>query len=404
MLTAPANSPGIEMAIFLAAAIAGSILAQKMKQTALVGQILIGIVIGQGVLGLVSYNEFVKSIAEFGIIILLFLIGLDSKFKEVYNAKNIVIASIACILPWIMGLFISKFFGYNSIQSFFIATSVASTSSAVVGSFLTKFNLIKQETGKIVIGASIVDDIIGLIALSVTVKMSEGAVTIQMIGFKIFVALAFLFIFFFIGVKISKQLSKLEFWGKTNGHPQIGFMFTLMLAFVYSAAAELVGLSSIVGAFVAGLSLAHVENKSFVIGAQYFEQIFGSLFFVSLGILINIIDALKNLNFIIALTVLVLIGKYIGGIIGSRLCGYSKETASLLGTTMMPIGEIAAITSIIALNKGIFDNSLYSSIIFVGIFTTIFSLVVLNKKLGFKSDIKKPLDIDIKHKKTTYSI
>ncbi|MBN1502874.1 cation:proton antiporter, partial [Candidatus Woesearchaeota archaeon] len=151
-------------------------------------------------------------------------------------------------------------------------------------------------------------------------------------------------------------------------------------------------------AFVAGLSLEHIENKNFKIGAEYFELIFGSVFFVSLGILTNLKLVFSNINFIIVLTLAAIFSKFFGTYIGSRLSRINNKASEVISVGMIPIGEIAAITALIALNKGIFDSSIYSSVIFVGIITAIYSPVVLKKILGIQIQTKKAFNFKIKHK------
>ena len=127
---------GQEMAIFMLAIILGSILASKTQQSALVGQIILGIIIGPAVLGLVSYNEVVKALSELGIIFLIFLVGLECKFREVYTTKNLFVAISSAGITWVFGFGIAFIFGFTPLQGVFIATAIISTSTAVVAGLL----------------------------------------------------------------------------------------------------------------------------------------------------------------------------------------------------------------------------------------------------------------------------
>lgn len=397
--------PGAEMAIFMLAIILGALFASKTKQSALVGQIVLGIIIGPALLDLVSYNEFVKQIAEIGIMILLFLVGLECKFKEVYTPKNTFIAIFSAALTWVFGYFIATLFGFNSTQSIFIGTAIISTSSAVVAVLLKETNNLKSDVGKIILGASAINDIIGLMIFSLVIRSTEVHMSLSAIIYRVFVAILYLVVFFIIGKKLSKYLRNLEYWGKMNNHPKLGFIFTLLIAFFFGAVSEVIGLSTMMGAFVAGLALEHIKDKNFKIGAEYLEIIFGSIFFVSLGILVeNLFDPLKNIFLVIALLIAAILGKTIGGYIGARI-GKSrliKKNSIIIGFSLSPIGEIAALAALVALQEGIFNNEIYSSIIFVSIISSIIIPMGIMKMFGYSPESKKRFKLDIKHKRTSY--
>ncbi|MBN2367822.1 cation:proton antiporter [Candidatus Woesearchaeota archaeon] len=397
------SNPGPEMAIFMFALLIGALIATKTKQSALVGQILIGIVIGPSVLGLVTYNEFVKQISELGIIILLFIVGLECKFKEVYTIKNILIAFFGASITWSFGFLTGFIFGFSTLQSIFIGIAITSTSTAVVAGILRQTGKLRSELGKTIMGASAIDDIIGLLIFSLALRISEGGMTPSLILFKIFIALAFLVIFFMIGVKTSRYLTRMEYWGLRNGYPKIGFIFTLLLAFLFSGVAELAGLSAIMGSFVAGLALEHIENKSFRMGAEYFEIIFGSIFFISLGILVdNLFGMMNNLGLIIVLILAAFFGKVFGCAIGCRLSSVPRKESKIIGVGLSPIGEIAAMAAMVALQRGIFDSNIYSSIIIVGITTSIISPGLITWLLGVRIKSDRVFRFDIKHKRPDF--
>ena len=159
------------------------------------------------------------------------------------------------------------------------------------------------------------------------------------------------------------------------------------------------------GAFVAGLSLEHIKDKNFKIGAEYLELIFGSIFFVSLGILVeNLFDPLHNIFLVVALLGAAIFGKTIGGYIGARF-GKSriiKKNSFIIGFSLSPIGEIAALAALVAYQQGILNNEIYSSIIFVGILSSVIVPMTLMKIFGHEYKIKKSFKLNIKHKKPTY--
>ena len=254
-------------------------------------------------------------------------------------------------------------------------------------------------------GVSAIDDMIGLIIFSLIVKASDSHMNIGTIIWRIVLAIAFIIIFFKIGKKLSTYLKKIEHWGIMNDHSKIGFTFSLMIAFFFSSVSEFIGLSTIMGAFVAGLSLERIKDRDFKIGAEYLEMIFGSIFFVSLGILVNsLFDPIKNMFLIFSLLGAAILGKVIGAYISLRSGKnlFSKKESVIIGFGLSPIGEIAALAALFALQKGILSNDIYSSIIFVSILSSIIVPVILVKLLNVVKRQKSVFKLDIKHKKSTY--
>ena len=252
-------------------------------------------------------------------------------------------------------------------------------------------------------GGSAINDIIGLIIFSIVVSAIKTKMTLSTIFFKVFLSILFIFAFFKIGKKLSKYLKKIEYWGLMNGHKKIGFTFSLMIAFFFAAISEIVGLSTIMGAFVAGLALEHIKDRDFRIGAEYLEMIFGSIFFVSLGLLVNsLFDPLKNILIVVCLLGAAILGKLIGGYYACRIgkTKLTKKESIIAGIGLSPIGEIAALAALVAFQNGIFTSEIYSSIIFVSIISSVIVPMILVKLMNIKKEQKSEFRLDIKHRKS----
>jgi len=363
---------GFEMSLLLFAALLGYIIASRIGQSAIIGTVLVGILIGPSVLGLITYDNFVEIIAHFGAIFLLFAIGLEVKLKEIYTLRNSLIAVCGVIVPWIGGYLVSLSFGYSNIESIFVGTALTATSIAITANVLKEMGKLDTEAAKTIIGAAVVDDVLGLLALSITVSISTtGSIEPSHVLEMAFVAVLFLVGSTFFGIFLSRYMAPLDEWGSKRNAPFLAFFFALMIAFAYSTLAELVGLSAIVGAFIAGVSLERVELEHLKEGARFFEVIFAAIFFVSLGVLVDIKAIPEVLWFLVAIIVVAIVTKMIGCWIPARLMGLSFRDSTIVGIGMSPRGEVAVIVALFGLSAGVIGQSVYVAIVLMSLITTL---------------------------------
>ena len=171
------------MSILLFVALAGYLLAYRINQSAVVGIILAGILVGPSLLGLVTYTDFVSSLANLGAIVLLFTIGLEFEVKEIAKVKYFVIALLGVIVPWISGYFLSRAFSYDFKASIFIGTALTATSIAVTANVLREMGKLQTDAARAIIGAAVVDDILGLMALSISESLVSSSVQVWPVVF-----------------------------------------------------------------------------------------------------------------------------------------------------------------------------------------------------------------------------
>ncbi len=378
---------GLEMSILLFAAMLGYVLAVRIGQPAVVGEILLGLLIGPSLFNLIHFDDLVRIVAEFGAIVLLFAIGLECKFNEIYTKKNFLIAFFGIVLPWLGGYGLAALFGFSGVVALLIGTALTATSVAVTVDVLRQLGKLKSEVAKIIIGAAVIDDILGLLVLGVTISVSSGSFTLQIIASKIFLAIAFVVIGTFCGILASKYLRRLDNWGAHHRIPQITFIAALAIAFLYSAVAEVVGLSAVVGAFIAGVSLERLNIPSYKEGSKYLEIIFASIFFVSLGILINIHESTVNVLFLLSLIFVAVFSKFVACFLTARFMGQNRQESAVIGVGMVPRGEVASIVAVIALTRNLINQEIYLAIILMGLVTTIITPIIIKKIYGVK---KKP--------------
>jgi Kef-type K+ transport system membrane component KefB len=380
------SSVVFQMCILLFVALAGYILAARINQSAVVGAIILGIIIGPSLLGLITYTDFVKGIAELGAIVLLFVVGLEFKIKDILRWKYGIIALIGVIVPFFGGFYLSKLFSFGFQSSLFVGTALTATSIAITANVLREMGKLRTEVAKAIIGAAVIDDVLSLLVLVFAEELVLGSVSFLTIAWIILKSILFLGLGIIIGnLFISRWIVKFDRTDFSRKFPELVFIIAMMVAFFYAMVAEMIGLSAIIGAFLAGVVLEGIvirNSKSYREGAEYLQIIFGAIFFVSLGVLVDL-RAISGtiILFLIALTVVAVLTKVIGCYIPARLQGMSSQDAKVVGFGMSPRGEVAMIIALIGLNAGYFKQDIYVSIVLMALLTTILTPIILRNWL-----------------------
>jgi len=405
------TTPAFQMSLLLFVALGGYLLATKIHQSAVIGEILVGILVGPSVLGLITYTDFVQSLAGLGSIILLFVIGFEFEIKEITNWKYFVIAASGVIVPWLGGYVAAQCFGMDFFSAVFIGTALTATSIAITANVLREMGKLRQPFAKAIIGAAVIDDVLGLIVLSISQELSvTGELMVSNILLITLKAFGFVVIAALIGVKFMPKL--LEWMDGTRivrKFPEFVFIFSMMIAFFYAMCAEAVGISAIVGAFLAGACVSRVKLKHSMdikLGSEYLYIIFASIFFVSLGVIADLRYITPDmLLFIGVLCVIAVATKVIGCGLPAKLTGMSWRDSLIIGFGMTPRGEVAMIVGLIALNHFQdlaaattdtlqsawylqMGNEIFLAIVVVSLVTTIIVPLVFNG-IFFRKERKK---------------
>jgi Kef-type K+ transport system membrane component KefB len=388
-----------QMSLLLFIALAGYLLASRVHQSAVIGEILVGLVVGPSVLGLITYTSFVSSIAHLGAVVLLFVVGLEFRIKDIAKPKYFVIALLGVIVPWAAGYLTSVLFGFPFASAVFIGTALTATSIAITANVLKEMGKLQTEAARAIIGAAVIDDVLGLLALAVGNGLVSGALSPAYLGLVFVKAVLFLVGGALLGhFGFRRLVIMIDGTSFAKKYPEVTFIFAMMFAFLYGMAAELIGLSAIVGAFIAGASLGSLRlrnSKDLKAGSDFLQIIFASIFFVSLGILADVraLD-LRILLFLVVLTVVAIVSKLIGcGGVALAWRSGVKESV-IIGFGMSPRGEVAMIVALIGLNQGLIKQDIYVSIILMSLVTTIVTPIILRNWLyreeGKKKQVGRP--------------
>jgi Kef-type K+ transport system membrane component KefB len=375
-----------QMSLLLFLALLGYHIAFHIKQSSMVGQILVGILIGPSLFGWITYAGFVEGLAHLGAVVLLFVIGLQFHIRDIFQPKYFVIALAGVVVPWLGGYMLSQYYGFDFKAAVFIGTALTATSIAITANVLREMGKLKTRVAQAIIGAAVIDDILGLVVLAVSNQLAQGHVSpidASMIFLK---AIAFMAVGSIAGQKLLRPyIEGMDANPLSRKYPEMTFIFAMMMAFLYSIAAEALGLSAIVGAFLAGTSFSGLRlkySRDFHEGSEYLHIIFASIFFISLGILVDTHQIDYGIvGFLIALTSVAILTKVVGCWAASWLQGMGHKDSLIIGFGMSPRGEVAMIVGLIGLTSKIIDQQTYAAIIFMSLLTTIITPVILQKWL-----------------------
>ena len=388
----------LQLSILLSVAIASSFLFAKFKQPKMLGQLVVGIIIGPSVFGLISVGgtetgDMVEQLANFGAILLLFMIGLECDIKELYTRRSLIIALGGIIVPWICGFGLAEIMlpqpdpGYDKFaQSVFIGAALVATSVAITAGVLREMKVIGSDTARIILGAAVIDDILGMIVLGISEGAATGAgIDTERLAWLLITSAAFVGVGAYLGVKyLSKGVAMVQKRGVERGIEESGFLLALCIAFVYSVVSEAIGISAIIGAFVAGTSFARCEFRStYRRQISVLEMVFAPVFFVSLGVLVDLGEISGNAWLFAGLmTAVALLSKIAGCGIPARLLGIPRRESLAVGIGMSPRMEVAMIIGLYGFTIGIITKEIYSVIVLMGLLTTVFAPLLLRKTMS----------------------
>ncbi|HEX6178034.1 MAG TPA: cation:proton antiporter [Thermoanaerobaculia bacterium] len=381
------------IAIFVAAKLFGEI-AERFGQPAVLGEILGGIVVGVSGLHLVDpHNETIHLLSELGVILLLFLIGLETDLAKLLavGGPAAAVAVVGVVLPFIGGYAFGAWLGLPGMVAVFLGAALTATSVGITARVLSDLGHLKDPESQVVLGAAVVDDIIGIILLTLLGQLGRGS-ELSVFGVTKIVAIAFGFVVIAIvvGSKLAPWLVRtVERINVARGL----FFASIVFAFVLAYLADVVGSAVIIGSFAAGLVLART-NKRKEIEHQVHDvaQFFVPIFFIVVGAAID----LKTINpFNPETRQFLLIGLALTaiGILGKVLAGFAAWKPGLnktvIGVGMVPRGEVGLIFAQIGLASGLLTGGLYSAVAVMVMLTTLVAPPALRALLD-----KRPPDLN----------
>jgi len=371
-------------AILMLTTVSG-LICRKAQLPEVIGQILVGILVGPSLLGVMHMSDSLSLFSDLGIIILMFLggVGCDLQLLKKYSKAAVIIACMGVVFP-VAGMGgVSLLFGFKPIPAAFIGVVFSATSVSISVAVLKEAGLLDSKEGVSILGAAVADDVIGVILLSVMCTLvNTGSVDVAGLGLILLKQVLFFVAAAVVVVWVAPALMTLA--GVLKAPSGIAVM-AVIICLAMAWASNLAGLSYAVGAFFAGIA---VSNSDYAEDAdRYIEPVgdtlFVPVFFVGIGLQTTGVDDTKMIVFIAIMTVLGVITKVVGCGLGGRMAGFGGASALMIGAGMVPRGEMALITAQIGFNEHVLGSEYYSTIIFI------ISLVTLVAPLLLKLTIRK---------------
>ena len=349
-------------------------LAERVGQPAVLGELVAGILLGPSVLGLVPLSDAIFVLAEVGVVLLLFEVGLETNLEDLVRVGGpaLTVALAGMLLPFAGGYLVTRALGYETLTAAFVGAALTATSIGITARVLSELRVLATREGQIILGAAVADDVLGLVILAVVSKVAggeqvDGATVAKSTG----LAIGFLVVAIAVGIPLGRRLVHVV--GKSSVRGMLGAIcvaFALLVAW----AAKKADSAPIVGAFAAGMALARTNRRHDIEHAlKPVVDVFAPVFFVFVGAEVNV----QLLNPFVAenrpalllgllLTVIGFLGKFAAG-----FCAWGRVRRSFIGAGMVPRGEVGLIFASVGLATKALPDRVFVAVL-VAVFATTF--------------------------------
>ena len=389
----------LDLALILISTKILGLVTRRFKMPQVVGALLAGLLLGPAMLNVITETEFIADTAEIGVIVLMFCAGLETDVKELKKSGKaaFIIALCGVIVPLLGGLAIGHYYTSTGkivsnaqcselLQNIFLGVILTATSVSITVETLREMGKLKTPAGNAILGAAIIDDILGIIALTIVMSLADSSVNVfivlaKIVGFFIFLGVVGIVLYFVYKKWLCKRrLGKQRY--------AIGvFVMCLLLSYIAESG---FGVADITGAFFAGLMISCSQRTSFietrfsVLSYLYLSP----LFFASIGLKVELKEMTTTLIiFTVILGIIAILTKVIGCGLGASLCKYSPKESLQIGVGMISRGEVALIVASKGAAKGLISDDLLGPVVIVVVVTTIITPILL--KLVFLSKNKE---------------
>jgi len=306
---------------------------------------------------LVSAEGVVKAFAQLGAIILLFKIGLHSEIQSIFNLRNLTVAVLGVLIPFLGGYGYALLTGESFFYAVFLGAALTATSVGVTVAVLQELKVLEKRFAQTILGAAVIDDILALLLLSLVQHVPTGLSAEALSPFLSVLFIAFVFVVG--GILVGQWIVRKHFDRiREESISQRTLLSILAFMLFYAYVAEYIGLSAIVGAFIAGVTLNYSKIVGKILEAFFpLEAFFTPLFFISLGMFVDVRTLGQNIFPIAAITLIAIATKMLGCGVGARIFGASKKESLAVGFGMVPRGEIALIIALYGLTAVAPDGS-----------------------------------------------
>lgn len=397
VLAASVDNAGVLLALVIILASA-KILAEvfeRIRQPAVVGEILAGVLIGPSLLNWVQPSEFISLLAEIGVIFLLFNVGLETKPQAILDVgkRALIVAVLGVIIPFAAGYLIAVLWGGSTVEAMFIGAALVATSVGITARVLGSLGLLDAPTSRIILGAAVIDDILGLLILSVVSSFSKGSVNYFELAKSSGLAIFFTLFVALVGASLIKKLApKIEKLHISKPFFNAGLILCIGLSF----AANYIGVAAIIGAFLAGMALSEATEDNYKMHrlTSGVTEFLVPFFLVNIGMQLNlaIFRDVSVVVFAIIITIVAVLTKFIGCGLGAYGMGWRRSAQ--VGIGMVPRGEVGIVVAQIGLGLAVISQSFFAAVLFMAIATTLIAPPFIKILFAGEDAAKGKIDSD----------
>lgn len=351
---------------------------ERFGQPGIVGQILAGVFIGPSVLGWIAPNEFLRHLAELGVMFLLFRVGLEVKSSDLkrVGAVATAVAVLGVIVPFFLGWGILLAWGERQIGAIFVGAAMVATSVGITAQVLASKGLLAATASRMILAAAVIDDVLGLLILALVSSVAKGSVNVFELALTAVLAIGFTLIVLKWGQHaMDRVLPRVD---ESFRAAEAQFVLAMMLLFTLAFLAVHAGVAAIIGAFLAGVALAESAGRRVHDLTQGATELLVPFFLFGIGLHFKI--ALFSQLSTLLLASVILFAAILSKLVGCGLAAWKlgRPDAIRVGIGMIPRGEVGMVVAQIGLTMGVVGEHLYGVVVFMSVMTTLIAPPLLN--------------------------
>ncbi len=372
----------LDIALILLATKAFGLFTRRLQMPSVVGSLLAGIILGPALLNIVQPSNLISSLSEIGVIVLMFEAGLDTSITDLKNAglKALWIALLGVLVPLAMGFLVGSMYNVGPeawLENLFIGVILTATSVGITVETLKEMGAMKTHSGNTILAAAVIDDVLGIVALTLVSGMADSSINIGIVLLKVVLFFIFSII---VGIILHKVFA---FWfdhdsrGGLQRYSIVSFAFALIMAFVSE---EFFGVADITGSFVAGLMISGTSQCAYVTKriSTLSYLLITPIFFANIGLgLTSIAFNGGTLLLILIFYVVAVLSKVLGCAVAAKMVGYSNSQSMRIGCGMVSRGEVALIVANRGIALGLLSSVFVTPILLCVVFTTVVTPLLL---------------------------
>ena len=379
MSTDPVNIPLAMLAVFGTAKLLAEVF-ERLRQPGIVGEILAGVLIGPAVLGWVTPSPILSTLADLGVMFLLFRVGLETHPRQLMELRRaaLVVASLGVLVPFLLGWWIMELWGEPHIEAIFVAAALVATSVGITAQILSARGLLSERASRVILAAAVIDDVLGFMVLAVVSAVAREHVRVPELLLSGGLAMAFTAIVAGFG---SHTVARVLPWlqrGLRAGEVQ--FNVAMVAMFALAVIATSTGVAALIGAFLAGMAFSESVGQRVQTLSSGVSELLTPFFLVGIGLHLDLraFANISTLTLACVITAVAVASKLVGCGVGALALKFGPADALRIGAGMVPRGEVGMVVAQIGLRMNVISPATYGAVVLVAVVTTLIAPVMLH--------------------------